>query len=107
MRTIFIFIIIFIVLLQLVYANSYQSKTNFPSVVHSEASQWLSTHDPPRRWRQQYTYDQASDEVNQALNRLQSINDNGIHQYNSQSFDGVPMEVLYELSRKGGRRSRH
>lgn len=101
MRSIFVITItVFLVFVQMKHVHSYRSKAKIPSISDTEASQWLSTRYAPRRWSQQYLINQPLDEINQSLNQLQLINDNGIRQYDTQSFDGIPMEVLYELSRQ-------
>jgi len=76
---------------------SYQSKTKIPSIMNTEASQWLNI---PRRWSQQYIINQSSNEINRSLQQLELLNENGIRQFDRQSIDGVPMEIFYELSRK-------
>ncbi|UJR22937.1 hypothetical protein I4U23_025964 [Adineta vaga] len=107
MHSIFV-IAIFLVFLQLAYVQSYQSGTKLPSILDMEASQWLTTRNIPRRWRQQYfTNEQQPDEVNQLFDQLQTINDNGIRQFDSQSFDGMPMEVLYELNQRNRKSNRY
>jgi hypothetical protein len=83
------------------FVDSYRSKTDIPSIMDTEASQWLSTRNMPRRWRQQSLTNQPSDEVDRFLKQLQLINDNGIRRSDSQAIDGVTMEVLYELNRQG------
>jgi hypothetical protein len=71
--------------------SSHQTKSKFPSINDEEASQWLSTRNVPRRWRQ------PSHEIDQTLKRLQSISDNGVRQFDTQSFEGVQMEVIFEM----------
>ena len=91
--------LIFVVLVQSEQANSvssHQSKAKFPSIIDEEASQWLSTHNIPRRWRHQHI-NQPSNEIDQTLRRLQSINDNGNRKFETQSFEGVSMEVIFEM----------
>ena len=76
--------------------SSDQSKGNFPSMMDEEASQWLSTRHIPRRWQHQHQ-NQPSNEVDRTLKQLQSLNDNGVRQFDSQSFEGVSMEVIFEM----------
>ncbi|CAF1288140.1 unnamed protein product [Adineta ricciae] len=102
MRSIFV-IAICIVFLQLEYVQCYQSRAKLPSMSDTDASQWLAIRSLPRRFRQQYLANQQPDDLSQAFGQLQAMNDNGIRQFDSQSIDGIPMEVLYELSQKGGK----
>jgi len=62
----------------------------------NEASQWLSTRHIPRRWR--HHHNQPSNEIDQSLKQLQSLSDNGIRQFHTQQFEGVPMEVYFEVA---------
>ncbi|CAF0933151.1 unnamed protein product [Adineta steineri] len=103
-RSIFI-ITVLIGLIFFVFVQSEQSssvssdrlKSKLPSIVGPEASQWLSTRNiPSRRWRRPHV-SQPSAEVDQAYKQLQSLNDNGIRQFDTQSFEGVSMEVIFEM----------
>lgn len=102
-RSIFIITVliglIFVVLIQSEQANPILSrplKVKLPSIIDQEASQWLSTRNIPRRWRHQRIH-HPSTEVDQTLKQLQSLNDNGIRQFDTQSFEGVSMEVIFEM----------
>ncbi len=64
--------------------------------MEEEASQWLSTRNIPRRWHHQRV-NQPSNEIDQTLKQLQALNDNGIRQFDTQSFEGVSMEVIFEM----------
>lgn len=75
---------------------AHSSKAKFPSMLDDEATQWLSTRNVPRRWRHQHS-NQVSNEIDQTLKQLQSVNDNGIRQFDTQSFEGVSMEVIFEM----------
>jgi hypothetical protein len=99
--TFFIITIVFIGFLQCEYVSSYRSKTNIPSIMDTEASQWLSSGRIPRRWRQQKLINKPSDEFIRTLEQLQRINENGIYQYDVQSYTGVEFEVLNEYRRRG------
>jgi len=76
--------------------SSYHSKAKFPSMTDEEATQWLSTRNVPPRWRHQYI-NQPSSDIDQTFKQLQSLNDNGIRQFDTQSFEGVSMEVIFEM----------
>ena len=103
LRSIF-FVTILLGLLFLVFAQaqpsnsvpSRQPKAKFPSMIDEEASQWLSTRSVPRRWRHPHI-NHPSNEVDQSLKQLQALNDNGIRQFDTQSFEGVSMEVIFEM----------
>jgi len=102
-RSIFIIAVliglVFIVFVQSEQANpisSHRSKGNLPSIMDEEASQWLSTRNVPGRWRHPHG-NQQSNEIDQTLKQLQLLNDNGIRQYDTQSFEGVSMEVIFEM----------
>jgi len=91
--------LIFVVFVRSEPANSvssHQSKAKFPSMTDEEASQWLSTRNIPRRWRHQHI-NQPSTELDQTFKQLQSLNDNGVRQFDTQSFEGVSMEVIFEM----------
>lgn len=91
--------LIFVVFVQSEQANptsSHRSKGKFPSVTEEEATQWLSTRNVPHRWRHQHA-NQPSNEIDQTLKQLQSLNDNGVRQFDTQSFEGVSMEVIFEM----------
>ena len=75
---------------------AHSSKAKFPSILDEEASQWLSTRNVPRRWHHQHP-SQVSSEIDQTLKQLQAVNDNGIRQFDTQSFEGVSMEVIFEM----------
>ncbi|CAF3476416.1 unnamed protein product [Rotaria socialis] len=77
----------------------HQLKAKFPLISDEDASQWLSTRNIPRRWRNQ-NINQQSDEINQTLKKLQALNDNGIRQFDTSSFEGVAMEVIFEMVSK-------
>jgi len=103
LRSIFIITVlislIFIIFVQSEQANpisSRHSKAKFPAIIEEEASQWLSTRNIPRRWHQQ-RINQPSNEIDQTLKQLQSLNDNGVRQFDTQSFEGVSMEVIFEM----------
>lgn len=89
MHRIFLSIFIVFVIIDCLYSS------NLPLILNKEASQWLNI---PHRWRQQQ---QFSNEINRSLKQLEHINENGIHQFESQAMDSVSLEVLYELSRQG------
>jgi hypothetical protein len=102
-RSIFIITVliglVFVVFVQSEQANSipsHRSKAKFPSITDEEASQWLSTRSAPHRWRHHHI-NQPSNEIDQTLKQLQSLNDNGIRQFDTQSFEGVSMEVIFEM----------
>jgi len=75
---------------------SHHSKAKFPSITDEEASQWLSTRSAPHRWRHHHI-SQPSSEIDQTLKQLQLLSDNGIRQFDTQSFEGVSMEVIFEM----------
>jgi hypothetical protein len=102
-RSIFIITVliglVFIVFVQSEQTNpisSHRPKSKFPSIPNEEAVQWLSTRNIPHRWRHQHV-NQPSNEIDQTLKQLQSLNDNGVRQYDIQSFEGVAMEVIFEM----------
>lgn len=105
-RSIFI-VAILINLVCMVFVQSEQGnpvslnnlKGKFPLINDEDASQWLSTRNIPRRWRNQNLNSQ-SNEVNQLLKKLQALDDNGVRQYDTQSFEGVSMEVIFEMVSK-------
>ena len=102
MRSIFFIItIVFVGFLLCEYVGSYRSKTNLPSIMDTEASQWLSSGHIPRRWRQQTLINKPSHEFIRTLEQLQRINENGNYQYDIQSYSGVEFEVLNEYRRRG------
>lgn len=72
------------------------SKAKFPSLIDEEASQWLSTRNTARRWRHPHGNQQTS-ETDQTLQQLKQLNDNGVRQFDSQTFEGVSMEVIFEM----------
>lgn len=74
--------------------SSTNSKGKYPFLPDDEASQWLSTRNLPHRWQHNH---QSSNEIDQTLKQLQALNDNGVRQYDSQSFEGVSMEVIFEM----------
>ncbi|CAF0808575.1 unnamed protein product [Rotaria sordida] len=103
-------IFIIAVLINLVYAIFVQSEqanpislhhlqAKFPLINDEEASQWLSTRNIPRRWRNQ-NMNQPSNEINQSLKKLEALNNNGVRQFDTQSFEGVSMEVIFEMVSK-------
>lgn len=65
-------------------------------MMDEEASQWLSTRNIPHRWHHQ-RIKQPSNEIDQTLKQLQSLNDYGVRQFDTQSFEGVAMEVIFEM----------
>lgn len=77
-------------------APSRHPKSKFPALIDEEASQWLSTRNVPSRWRRPHT-NHASNELDKSFKQLQSLNDNGIRQFDTQSFEGVSMEVIFEM----------
>ncbi|CAF2310581.1 unnamed protein product [Rotaria sp. Silwood2] len=74
-------------------------QAKFPLINDEEASQWLSTRNIPRRWRHQ-NINQQSNEINQSLKKLEALNNNGIRQFDTQAFEGVSMEVIFEMVSK-------
>lgn len=76
--------------------SSTHSKGKYPFLSDDEASQWLSTRNLPRRWHHQHHH-QSSNEIDQTLKQLQTLNDNGVRQFDSQTFEGVSMEVIFEM----------
>ncbi|UJR25984.1 hypothetical protein I4U23_007332 [Adineta vaga] len=102
-RSVFIITVLFGIL-ALVFVQSEQAnlgtsrlaKPKFPAIIDEEASQWLSTRSIPRRWRYQHT-NHPSNDADQSLKQLHSLNDNGVRQYDTQSFEGVSMEVIFEM----------
>ena len=105
-RSIFILIVhlalLFVVFVQSEQTNTISSqhlKDKFPSLLDEEATQWLSTRNIPRRWRHQHN-NQPSSEIDQTLKQLQTLNDNGNRQFSTQSFEGVSMEVIFEMVSK-------
>jgi hypothetical protein len=91
--------LVLVVFVQSEQANpifSHHSKAKLPSIMEEEASQWLSTRNIPRRWHHQRV-NQPSNEIDQTLKQLQALNDNGIRQFDTQSFEGVSMEVIFEM----------
>jgi hypothetical protein len=76
--------------------SSHHSKSRFPSMMDEEASQWLSTRNLPHRWHHQRNK-QPSNEIDRTLKQLQALNDNGVRQFDTQSFEGVSMEVIFEM----------
>ena len=77
----------------------HHSKTKLPSMNDEEASQWLSIRNVPRRWRHQHIH-LPSKENDQTLKMLQALNDNGVRHFDTQSFEGVAMEVIFEMVHK-------
>ena len=75
---------------------SRELKTKLPSMGDEEASQWLSTQNIPSRWRHHHTH-RPSNEIGHTLKQLQAVNDNGVRQFDMQSFEGVSMEVIFEM----------
>ncbi|CAF1615235.1 unnamed protein product [Adineta ricciae] len=75
---------------------SRQPKPKFPALIDEEASQWLSTRSLPRRWRYQNVNHPSAD-LDQSFKQLHSLYDNGVRQYDTQSFEGVSMEVIFEM----------
>jgi hypothetical protein len=75
---------------------SHVIKGKLPSMIDHDASQWLSTRSLPRRWRHQYS-NKPSTDIDHTLKQLQAVNDNGIRQFDTQSFEGVAMEVIFEM----------
>jgi hypothetical protein len=90
-------IIVIAVIVIIAFVQSYGLKMEIPSVANEEATQWLSTRDIPRRWRQQYSNNQLSDEFARTLYRLELHNENGVRQFDMKSIDGIEMETLHEL----------
>jgi hypothetical protein len=88
--------IIFVQSEQTIPVSSRHSKAKIPSIMDEEASQWLSTRTVPRRWHHQ-RLNQGSNDIDQSLKQLQSLNGNGIRQFDTQSFEGVSMEVIFEM----------
>jgi len=91
--------LVFVIFVQSEQANtisSHHSKAKFPLITDEEASQWLSTRNVPQRWRHQ-NINRPSNEIDQTLKQLQSLNDNGVRQFDTQSFEGVSMEVIFEM----------
>lgn len=76
--------------------SSHRSKAKFPLISDEEATQWLSTRNVPYRWRHHHI-NQPSNEMDQTMKQLQSFNDNGVRQFDTQSFEGVSMEVIFEM----------
>ncbi|CAF0798669.1 unnamed protein product [Rotaria sp. Silwood1] len=105
-RSIFI-IAILINLFYVVFVQSEQGnpislnhlQAKFPLINDEEASQWLSTRNIPRRWRHQ-NVNQPSNEINQTLKKLEALNNNGIRQFDTLGFEGVSMEVIFEMVSK-------
>ena len=104
-RTVSLIIVLFAMILivivqsertQQVASVASASKAKFPSLMDEEASQWLSTRNVPRRWRHPHGNQQTS-EADQTLQQLKQLNDNGVRQFDSQSFEGVSMEVIFEM----------
>jgi hypothetical protein len=87
------FVIFIVFLIENHLINS--SKSEIPSIMTKEALQWLNI---PHRWREQYTINLSSNEINHSLKQLEHLNENGIPQYDTQSIDSVSMEVYYEVS---------
>ena len=70
-----------VILVQCEHANSlstHHSKNKIPTLLDEEATQWLSPRNARRRWHHRPT--QQSNEVDQTLKQLQSLNDNRIVQ---------------------------
>lgn len=91
--------LVFVIFVQSEQTNSvssHRSKAKIPSIMDDEASQWLSTRHAPRRFHQQHL-NQPSSDFEQSLKQLQSLNDNGNRQFDTQSFEGVSMEVIFEM----------
>ncbi len=109
-RSRFLLTVLFgLIFVQMEHVNSMstqQSKSSFPSIMDEEASQWLSTRNLPHRWHNQ-RMKQPSNEIDQTLKQLQALNDNGVRQFDSQSFEGVSMEVIFEMVYKQHNNGHH
>ena len=81
------------------------SKVKDPFLLDEEATQWLSTRNLPRRWHQRHHQQSTANEIDQTFKQLQALNDNGVRQYDSQSFEGVSMEVIFEMVYKQNQKS--
>ena len=97
-------LLLFVLFIQCESLNSISSTNSkggkYPFLPDDEASQWLSTRNLPRRWHHNHQQHQSSNEIDQTLKQLQALNDNGVRQYDSQSFEGVSMEVIFEMVHK-------
>ena len=94
-----LFAMIFIVIVQSERASrlaELSSTEKFPSLMDEDALQWLSTRNVPRRWQHPHGNQQTS-EIDQTLQQLKQLNDNGVRQFDSQTFEGVSMEVIFEM----------
>ncbi|CAF1430586.1 unnamed protein product [Didymodactylos carnosus] len=88
-----------IVILNFVNCESnLQSKT----LAEDEASQWLQRNGrQPSRFHSHRHNSNYQSEVDRTLKRLQMLNDNGVGTFDQLAFEGVPMEVLFEMVKDG------
>lgn len=93
-----LFCVLFLPCQSLNSIDSQHFKSKSPFLLDEEATQWLSTRNLPRRWHHHHHHQpSSSNEIDHTLKQLQALNDNGIRQYDSQSFEGVSMEVIFEM----------